>query len=663
MKVKTYLIKRTHFTVLMLLFLVVSVVSAQETSKVPEKHPRLLGSKEQLQKLAKERPEAYRRMADFARTWEGKGGNYEKMLSKALVCAIEDDAELGKSAIALAMELVEAPIRKGHVFFGGDLAYTALVYDLCYPYWSEAERLQYHQYMNSTIDANVKSETQVFHNGWYSYKHWGIGLSCYATYHENELAPSYLQTMEKDYRERAAPALELAGNGGGWGEGYYVNYFSYAWMFFCHVAKVCGGQDYFATAPSFYKNRAVASMFEAYPGIKENNTHQPIPMGDGGGRIFGSDRDKLLSARRILVNHFRDDPAHQVVHTFNERTPQAGNVIHTYMDFLWRDTTIPKGNLNAFKLSHMSPGPGYVYARSSWDDDATYFYFKCGDRFTSHQHLDVGHFLVYKFEELIGDGGHYDSFGSLHDVNYHLRTIAHNSMLIYNPEEKWPKIRAGNVMANDGGQAHNFPHHNGAVGDAQQWMRDKHLYDIGDIVAFEDKGEYLYVAGDCSRAYAPEKMDYFTRQIVYMRPGTFVIFDRVKSDKPEYKKTLLLQAMKPPMQEKQHFVLTNGKGKLYIQNIMPDKITVNLVNEENLYRDNGNEYIPTRKTGPAPECRMEISPVNKSQTDYFLTVLHATDTGATSVSKATVKEKGDLVIVSVEGKEISFNKTKVDMKL
>ena len=46
-----------------------------------------------------------------------------------------------------------------------------------------------------------------------------------------------------------------------------------------------------------------------------------IPMGDGDSRVFGGDRDKALSARRILVNYFRDDPAHQVVYLFNETTP------------------------------------------------------------------------------------------------------------------------------------------------------------------------------------------------------------------------------------------------------------------------------------------------------------------------------------------------------
>jgi hypothetical protein len=653
--------KGKHLSMLAAVIFLSLLVSAQQTNKVPKEHPRLLGSKEHLQKLAKERSDAFRRVKAVALDENAGGG--AKMISLALVCVVEEDAELGKKAVARAMEIVNGPIRAGHVRFGNDLAYTAIVYDLCYPYWNDSERRKYHQYMNKTVDANVKSETAVFHNGWYGYKNWGIGISCYATYYENERAPAYLQTLEKDYLERTAPALELAGNGGGWGEGFYVNYFLDEWLFFCEVAKNCGGMDYYALAPGFYKNRAVAGMFECYPGLKENNSHRPIPIGDGGGRRFGGDRDKALTARRILVNQYRDDHTHQVVHAFNERTPESGTANNAYMDFLWRDTTVPKGNLEQFKLSHYSPGAGYVYARSSWDDDATYFFFKCGDRFTSHQHLDVGHFLIYKHKELLGDGGHYAAFGSPHDVNYHLRSIAHNTMLIYNPEEKWPGIRAGDVTGNDGGQAYNFPHHNGSVSDAKQWMREKHLYDLGDILDFDDTGEYLYVAGDCSRAYAPEKLDFFTRQILYIRPGTFIVFDRVKSTNPEFKKTLLLQAMKPPQQEEKNLVFSNGKGKLIIQNLLPKNSTVNLHSGENLYSYNGNTYPPGRDTGPAPECRIEISPERNSNTDFFLTVITAPESGSTFVPQAAVLEKGNAVTVTVNGKKYTFNKISVDLKM
>lgn len=624
---------------------------------VPMEHPRLLGSRGHLQNLARERSEAYERVVRVAR--ELKADDHSKMISMALVCAIEEDEQLGRDVIQLAMKYINGPIKKGHIPFAHDLARCAIVYDLCYEYWTESERTSFHEYMNKTADANVRSETHVFHNGWYGYKNWGIGLACYATYYENDRAPAILKALEEDWRTRAAPALELAGDGGGWAEGYYVNYWLYEWLFFCEVARHCQGVDYYTQAPKFFKNRAVAGMFETYPGLRLYNSRRSIPIGDGGGRRFGGDRDKALSARRILVNRFRDDPSHQVVHTFNELTPRSSVGVYAYKDFLWRDTTVEKGELQGFKLSHISPGPGYVYARSSWDEDATYFFFKCGDRFTAHQHLDVGHFLIYKFEELAGDGGHYDSFGSMHDVNYHLRTIAHNTILLYDPSESWPNIRAGPVSGNDGGQSHAWPHHNGAVTDPAQWWKGRHLYDIADIVAFEDQGDYVYMAGDCTRAYSSDKLTYFTRQIVFLHPATFVIFDRVRSKNPDFKKTWLLQAMKVPIRADEHLIITNGKGRLFLQTLLPDNPQVRLVSGPELYSYGGRNYPPSRDTGPAPECRIEISPSGQNYTDYFLHVLTATDSGTASVDKAIAKVAPRQVGVSVGQATIKFTTTAV----
>jgi hypothetical protein len=624
---------------------------------VPNAHPRLLGSRERLQSLAVNRTEAYQRVAQVAR--ESSADDHAKMISMALVCAIEQDEQLGRAAVQSAMKYISGPIKKGHVPFAHDLARCAIVYDLCYESWTQEQRLRFHKYMNETVDANVRSETHVFHNGWYGYKHWGIGLACYATYHENGRAPAILRTLEEDWHTRAAPALDLAGAGGGWAEGYYVNYWLYEWLFFCEVARQCEGIDYHAQAPRFFENRAVACMFEAYPGLSTYNSRRPIPMGDGGGRLFGGDRDKVLSARRILVNRYRRDPVHQVVHAFNEQTSRSSVGVYAYKDFLWRDTTVEKGDLRNFKLSHISPGAGYVYARSSWDDDATYFFFKCGDRFTAHQHLDVGHFLIYKYKELAGDGGHYDSFGSNHDVNYHLRTVAHSTMLLYDPSETWPGIRAGNVTGNDGGQAHNWPHHNGAVTDPDQWHEGRELYDIADIAAFEDRGDYLYVAGDCTRAYSPDKMGCFTRQIVFVRPGTFVIFDRVQSRNPDFKKTWLLQAIKVPSRTDEGLVITNGKGRLFVQTLLPHKADVRLVAGPELYSYGGKDYPPARDTGPAPECRIEVSPPEPSSWDYFLHVLTATGSDTASVDEAAADVTAEQVSISVGQTEIRFSTTEI----
>jgi hypothetical protein len=612
-----------------------------EKHAVPREHPRLLGSNQELRELAQERGQAYQRVVAVAHA--AGGDDYSRMISRALVCAIDDDKTLGAAAVERAMEYVDGPIRVGHVPFGTDLALCALVYDLCWDCWTPEQREKYHQYMNKTIEANVQSETHVFHNGWYGYKNWGIGLACYATYYENPRAREFLHVLEEDWHSRAAPALEMAGAGGGWAEGYYINYWLYEWLFFCEVARHCEGVDYYADAAQFFRRRAIASMFETYPGIGTYGSRRPIPMGDGGGRVFGGDRDKELCARQILVNFYRDDAEHQVVHTFNETTPRSSVGNYAYKDFLWRDTSVPQGDLSSFRLSHVSPGPGYVYARSSWDEDATCFFFKCGDRFTAHQHLDVGHFLIYRHEELAGDGGHYDEFGTLHDVNYHLRTIAHNTILVYDPCETWPGIRAGTVTGNDGGQAHNWPHHNGAVADPAQWLRQRELYDIADLLAFEDTGAYVYVAGDCTRAYSPRKLACFLRQIVFLRPGTFVIFDRVRSTKPEFRKTWLLQAMKPPTVAAGRLVVTNGKGRLFIQTLLPAQPQVQLVAGADLYTYGGRSHPPQRDTGPAPECRIEIAPAELQETDYFLHVLTATDAEVNEVEHAVATmDKGQV---------------------
>jgi hypothetical protein len=425
-------------------------------------------------------------------------------------------------------------------------------------------------------------------------------------------------------------------------------------MFFTEVARRCEGVDYCALAPKFFKERAIASMFEMYPGMSEYVSRRPAPMGDGGGRVFGGDRDKALSARRILVSLFRDDPAHQAVDFFNELTPRSSVGNNAYKDFLWRDPSIKKGSLENFKLSHYSPGPGYIWARSSWKDDATWFFFKCGDRYTAHQHLDVGHFLIYKNAELAGDGGHYDDFGSVHDANYHLRTIAHSTMLINDPSEKWPGIRAGNVTGNDGGQRHDFKHHNGAAQDPADWQAQKDSLHVGQMLAFADHGKYVYMAGDCTRAYSPAKLEYFTRQIIYLRPDTFVIFDRVKSKKPEFKKTWLLQAMKKPEGEAPNLVITNGKGKLFVQTLLPEKPQVALAFGDDLYKYGGQAYPPSKDTGPAPECRVEISPSKPADVDYFLHVITAADASTAAAPKAAAEVADGQVTVSLNAVKIMF---------
>jgi len=631
-----------------------SLHAADNRHAVPKEHPRLFGSLAQLQALAQARAGAYKRTADFAR---GKPGYRDypdlRIPAMALVCAIEQDRELGKKAVEMVMPLINGPIKVGHVTFGHDLAQCAIVYDLCYDCWTADERAKFITYMNKTVDQNVTSETGVFHNGYYGYKNWGIGLACYASYYENAHAPDYLKTLEADVRARAEPALELAGDGGSWAEGHYVHYWIYEWLVFCEVARTCEGIDYYSHTPKFFRQRAIASMFEVFPGSETHLLNCPIPIGDGGTGLYGGYSEKILSARRILGSYYRDDPANEAANAYNAQVPTMDIPEYTYQDFLWNDPTAPKGNLKTFKLSHCSPGPGYVFARSSWEGDSTYLYFKCGDRFTAHQHLDVGNFIIFKNAPLIMPGGWY-TWGDVHAVNYYIRTIAANTMLIFDPTEKFPDgIRAGPPAANDGGQQ--YPKEkpawgqNGGVGDVPAFKAGGDVLHVGELLAYDDQNSFLYTAGDCTKAYSAKKLDFFTRHIVFIRPSTFVIFDRVQSKNPNFKKTLLLHTMAVPTGPASDMVMTNGKGKLFIQPALPAGAQVKLNSGKELYSYNGVNYPPEREDENVPKCRVEISPQSAAATDYFLTVLTAGDASTPAPAKPEVKVGSEIEVTIMAG--------------
>ena len=637
---------------------------------VSKDHPRVFGSREYLQRLAKERPLAYARVVDVARNLKTSVGHDDhggrgKLMALGLVCAIEGDAVLGKQAVEIVKRVfLDQPIRVGHISFGIDCEQAAFIYDLCHPYWETADRERFFKYIDEARAKNMGEEPSVFHNGWYAMKMAGFIISTLATMHENPRAEPLFEEIDAEYHARAVPALKMAGAGGGFAEGYYTNYWIYEWILACHCLNVCAKIDYFAAAPEFYKNRAIAGMFEMYPTIREGHTRRPVPCGDSGGRQLHPERDKTLCARRILVNHYRDDPAHQAVHAYNQQTPETSFHFAAYRDFLWSDTTVKAGDLKRFKLSHFSPGPGFVHARESWEEDSAYLFFHCGRRFTAHQHLDNNHFLIFKYEELLGDGGAYE-WNTPHGVNYYIRTIAHNSMLIIDPNEKFPDYlrAASQPAANDGGQK--FPWvgtpwgHNGGAWDVEMWKKNPELGETGAIIAFEDTGDYVYCAGDATKGYSAAKLECFTRQIVFLRPETFIIFDRVRATQPDFKKKFLLHFMNKPGRRGEHWVMHNGYGQLFVQTLLPNPATTRLYCREEQYVIDG-EYCPyDYSSGATPDCRMEVSPSQPAKEDYFLHVLTTTDYNRSTIEPAQVRVNGDDVIVTTNGATVTFKKNAV----
>jgi hypothetical protein len=106
-------------------------------------------------------------------------------------------------------------------------------------------------------------------------------------------------------------------------------------------------------------------------------------------------------------------------------------------------------------------------------------------------------------------------------------------------------------------------------------------------------------------------------------------------------------------------VIANGNGRLFVQTLLPRDPRVRLCDGPDLYRYGGNTYPPRRDTGPAPECRIEISPSRPARTDYFLHVLTATDATVDSIQPAVLEETDREVRVRAGRATIALDKNKL----
>ena len=93
--------------------------------------------------------------------------------------------------------------------------------------------------------------------------------------------------------------------------------------------------------------------------------------------------------------------------------------------------------------------------------------------------------------------------------------------------------------------------------------------------------------------------------------------------------------MKVPEVEGQQLKITNGGGRLFARVVLPERASIKLNSGAQLYTLSNQNYPPSRDTGPAPECRVEISPFIPSSEDLFLVVFEACDSAQTKMCEVT----------------------------
>ena len=323
---------------------------------------------------------------------------------------------------------------------------------------------------------------------------------------------------------------------------------------------------------------------------------------------------------------------------------------------------------------------GGMTARTGWDKGSTagavIADMKIVERqYNNHQHLDAGSFQIYYKGPLAVESGIYQGaeggYGSEHFKNYYQRTIAHNCMLVYNPDEifTWQ----GQRVANDGGQR--FPGRGAEPRNVDVVMSDE--YQKGEVEAYDFgpcpmKPEYSYLKGDITKAYT-DKVKMHRRSFVFLNfnnaqvPAALIVYDYIISSNKDFKKTWLLHTVQEPVfNGNVCTVVRNEKGyngKLVNTVLLPlpqntllekvggagNEFNVSGINYPQRYRNDNNSY-----DGAA--WRIELSPKTPSETDVFLNVIQVTDAENTGLLQITKIETEQLTGVQIGDRIVLFAK-------
>jgi hypothetical protein len=365
------------------------------------------------------------------------------------------------------------------------------------------------------------------------------------------------------------------------------------------------------------------------------------------------------------------------------------------LEFLWDDPEVtPRDPAQAAESElprqRYFPGVGHLVMRDGWRSESTWIEFDCGPYFAKHQHLDQNQITIYHRGYLaIDSGADYTDTESPHYLNYYRRTVAHNSVLVYDPAEKF--FWSDNLLpaANDGGQRMNSARYWNTIRSRDDWNRTRDLWDLGSMrVVDYVPGQYHYALGDASNAYSRDKVRRFTRELIYV-PGLNLVFvfDRVVSSHPSFRKAWLLHGVNQPSVDQagengapgaqefrnaKTFRFAEGSGELLVHSLLPrERIVTRRGGNGHEYVAPGDDHGGTWGTGenwpleppegaPLPEdpklrrmwklfwgqdfnkilssnrknvipgrWRVEVSPYSPAEEDFFLHVFEIGDGGKT----------------------------------
>ncbi len=321
---------------------------------------------------------------------------------------------------------------------------------------------------------------------------------------------------------------------------------------------------------------------------------------------------------------------------------------------------------------------GQMTVRNDWSTDAAAVFMRIGELTASnHDHEDAGTFQIYYKGCFTSESGQYGAgagYGTTHHSYWHQATIAHNGLLVYNPN-----LASSCEGYYSGGQnSHSAPSN-----DVYTWLNTD-TSKTGTVTGYDyysnttGEVEYAYLAGDISIAYPSAAVDTIERRMLTVYTGDedfqmfFFVYDYIKSKDASYQKSFLLHTFTEPEIDGNVVTYVQNEGKMVLTTLTDDAVITKIGGEGKTYWINdtignlnkdeagsgtaagssGNEFI----SDGALWGRVQINNVGKLE-DHLLNVIYVTD-AANENTKTPVKLENNTVIgAQLDDYIIAYNKT------
>lgn len=425
-----------------------------------------------------------------------------------------------------------------------------LGYDWVYPLLTATQRTQVYTTANAWITAweapNGCADFEYAHpqsNYFAGYFHAKAVIEL-ATYDENPSAPAqWTDWLTNQFGARVQPYYEKHLLGGGWPEGYG----NYAPLGILNMSlpmrevKTATGQDLVhAAAPyTFPLDSADYAMHFTWPSLTyfddRDTSHSSGDTVNPPGTVQVGMFDQILGDL-IYWKSSKVGVFNQYLNAVTKAT-NGFSPTDAWLHFLDTDASTPTAALSTLPLSYFAPGMNSVSARSDWTTAASWMSFRAGPYVNNtaqgEEYFDQGSLaLVHGGKPMLVNAGGWmvhepngtsdenkvysDNYGTFNGTLYLGNRQLYNVFYVRN--------MSGSKVLDRYGQA--------AYTTEDNQVRT-------EVSAYEDDTNYVYILSthleDMYRAFsAGPGVSAWSREIVYLRPNRFVVYDRTTEGSSSY---------------------------------------------------------------------------------------------------------------------------------